>query len=196
MILLGLTGGIGMGKSTASTLLSRLGVAVVDTDELARDVVAPGQPALSEIRAAFGDGVLRDDGSLNRPRMAEVVFGNAEARKTLEGILHPRIRAAWGERVGEWRGRGLRCGAVIIPLLFETGAEGHFDAVACVACSAKTQRRRLLERGWDEAHCERRLAAQMSIEDKVSKSRFLVWTEPPVEVHEAQWRVVLETLGV
>ena len=164
MLLLGLTGGIGMGKSTASAILTRLGVAVVDTDEIAREMVAPGQPALAEIRGAFGDGVFRADGSLDRSRMAEVIFGNAEARKVLEGILHPRIRAAWADRVGHWRGQGIRCGVVVIPLLYETRVEGQFDAVVCVACSAETQRRRLRERGWTEAHFESRLAAQMPVE--------------------------------
>lgn len=185
-----------MGKSTASTILTRLGVAVVDTDEIAREVVAPGQPALGEIRSAFGDGVFREDGSLHRARMAEVIFGDAEARKTLEGILHPRIRGAWECRVGDWKSRGLGCGAVVIPLLFETAAEEHFDAVVCVACSSGVQRRRLRERGWSDEHLERRLKAQMPVEAKMLKSRFVIWTEPPMAVHEAQWRVVLSGLGV
>jgi len=196
VLLLGLTGGIGMGKSTASVILARLGTAVVDTDELAREMVAPDQPALVEIRATFGDGVFRPDGSLDRSRMAEVVFGNADARKQLEGILHPRIRAAWAQRVGDWKSGGVGCGVVVIPLLFETGVEAQFDAVVCVACSAGTQRRRLLERGWTEEHLERRLSAQMPVESKMQKARFVIWTETTVEVHAAQWRVVLETLGV
>ncbi len=185
-----------MGKSTASAILARLGVAVVDTDEIAREMVAPGQPALGEIRSAFGDGVFRSDGTLDRSRMAEVVFGNPEARKQLEGILHPRIRAAWAQRVGAWRSGGIGCGVVVIPLLFETGAESQFDAVVCVACSAETQRRRLRERGWTDEHLERRLSAQMSVDSKMVKSRFVIWTETTVEIHEAQWRVVLRTLGL
>ncbi len=194
MLLLGLTGGIGMGKSTASAILARLGLAVVDTDEIAREVVTPGQPALAEIRSTFGESVIRPDGTLDRSRMAEIVFGNPDARKQLEGILHPRIRAAWAQRVGDWRSGGVGCGVVVIPLLFETGVEAQFDAVACVACSAETQRRRLRERGWSEEHLERRLAAQMPVESKMHQSRFVIWTEPSVEVHEAQWQVVLRTL--
>lgn len=185
-----------MGKSTAAAILGRWGVAVVDTDDIARAVVAPGQPALDEIREAFGAGMIRGDGTLDRGRLAEAVFGDAEARRRLEGILHPRIRGVWWERVGEWRGRGIRCGVVVIPLLFETGAEGRFDAVVCVACSPATQRRRLLDRGWSEAHLQRRLSAQMPVETKILRSRFLIWTEPPVAVHEAQWRAVFATLGL
>ncbi len=195
MILLGITGRIGMGKSMASAILARLGMAVVDTDEIAREVVAPGQPALAEIRSTFGDGVFRPDGSLDRPRMAEVVFGNPDARKSLEAILHPKIRLAWAERVGNWRSGGVGCGVVVIPLLFETGVEAQFDAVVCVACSAGTQRRRLRQRGWTEDHLERRLSAQMPVELKMQKSRYVIWTETPVEAHEDQWRVVLGGLG-
>ncbi len=194
MLLLGLTGGIGMGKSTASALLQRLGMAVVDTDEIARELVAPGQSALAEIQAAFGGEVLRSDGTLDRGRMARIVFGDPDARRRLEEILHPRIRAAWANRVGDWRSGGVACGVVVIPLLFETEAEAQFDAVICVACSAGTQRQRLRERGWSEEHLEQRVSAQMPIESKMRKSGYVIWTETPIAVHEAQWKVVLRTL--
>ncbi|MGE3312641.1 MAG: dephospho-CoA kinase [Limisphaerales bacterium] len=194
MLLLGLTGGIGMGKSTAAALLQRLGVAVVDTDEIARELVAPGQPALAEIQAAFGAEVLRPDGTLDRGRMARLAFGDEDGRRRLEAILHPRIREAWANRVGDWRSGGVKCGVVVIPLLFETAAESRFDAVICVACSAETQRRRLRERGWSEEHVDQRLAAQLPIELKIRKSGYLIWTETPVEVQEDQWKIVLRTL--
>ena len=180
-----------MGKSTATAILARLGVAVVDTDEIARDLVKPGEPALGEIRDRFGSGVFREDGSLNRPALAEIVFKDPEARRDLEGILHPRIREGWGRQIGDWAKGGLRCGVVVIPLLFETKAEAHFDAIVCVACTGATQRRRLRERGWTDEHLERRLAAQMSVETKMQRSQYVIWTEVPVAVHQAQIEQVL-----
>lgn len=180
----------------ASAILSRLGIAVVDTDEIAREMVAPGQPALAEIREAFGDGVFRPDGTLDRQRVAEVIFRNTDARAKLEGILHPRIRQAWAQRVGGWRSQGVGCGVVVIPLLFETAAENHFDAVVCVACSETSQRQRLRERGWSDEHSARRISAQLPVATKMLKSQYVVWTEPPVPVHEAQLKVILATLGV
>lgn len=196
MTLLGVTGGVGMGKSTAARLLSGWGHRVVDTDDVAREVVRPGEPALAEVREAFGPGSLLPDGTLDRGWLAGRVFAEAGARARLEAILHPRIRAAWKARVAGWRSEGCRLGAVIIPLLFETGAEGEFDATVCVACGAASQRVRLRERGWTEEHLERRVAAQMPVEEKMRRSDFVLWTEPPVAEHEAQWRRVLATLGV
>ena len=101
MLLIGLTGGIGMGKSTVAEYLSRTGELVVDTDVLARELVAPGQPALAEIVRNFGEKVLAADGSLDRTTLAEVVFKDEVHRKTLEAILHPRIRASWKNWAGE-----------------------------------------------------------------------------------------------
>src|SRR6267142_1501338 len=100
---LGLTGGVGMGKSTAATFLAQRGVTIVDTDLLARQLVEPGQPALDEIRHAFGAGIISADGSLRRDQLARCVFGDSARRKTLEAILHPRIRKLWQSQLAEWR---------------------------------------------------------------------------------------------
>src|ERR1700745_599585 len=119
MKLYGLTGGIGMGKSTTEKLLRERGIAVVDTDLIARQIVEPGQPALSEIKTLFGPDILGADGRLRRDELARRVFGDATARKNLESILHPRIRAIWQEQVEAWRKEGRPAGVVVIPLLFE-----------------------------------------------------------------------------
>lgn len=185
-----------MGKSTCALLLERLGLPIIDTDQVARDVVAPGQPALAEIRDAFGPDVLAPGGVLDRARVAALVFGDPQARARLEGILHPRIRSIWQSRVVDWRREGRPGGAVIIPLLFETAAEPAFDKVLCVACSGATQRQRLRERGWTDDQIAGRLAAQLPIEAKILRSDFLVWTETSLTVHEAQLRRVLSTVGV
>src|SRR5512137_799134 len=106
MRVLGLTGGVGMGKSTSAQLLCDRGVPVVDTDDLARQVVAPGQPALAEVREAFGADVVGPDGQLRRDELAQRVFADAAARTRLEQILHPRIRALWRAQVETWRTEG------------------------------------------------------------------------------------------
>lgn len=180
-----------MGKSTAARLLSDRGVRVIDTDEVAREVVRPGTAGLESVRAAFGEGVLAADGTLDRAALGRLVFADPAARARLEGILHPAIRAAWEAQLVRWSGEGVSIGAVVIPLLFETGAQDRFDAVACVACLPASQRARLAARGWTAEESERRLAAQWPLARKIEGSRYVVWTEVPMEVYAAQWERVL-----
>lgn len=194
MKLLGITGGIAMGKSTAGQLLRQHGVAVIDTDVTARQIVEPGQPALAEIRERFGPAVLLPDGRLDREQLARQVFALPSARADLEAILHPRIRAVWMAEADAWRQAGRPCGAVVIPLLFETGAERLFDATLCVACSAATQARRLRERGWDAVQSEQRLQAQWPVEKKIALADFVIWTGASLEVHAAQLRKIIGRL--
>lgn len=196
VLLIGVTGGVGMGKSTTAEFLSRRGVEVVDTDVLARTLVAPGQPALTEIAAVFGPGVLTAEGALDRGRLARRVFADEAERKRLELILHPRIRAAWLAQAAAWRAEGRTAGAVIIPLLYETAAEREFDTVLCTACSATTQRTRLAARGWNEAQIAGRFAAQWPAERKVALADFVVWSEGTLETHAAQVNRILGTLGL
>ena len=193
MKLFGITGGVGMGKSTAGQFLRQRGVEVVDTDVLARQLTEPGQPALDEIAQRFGSEVLLTDGSLDRAELGRLVFGDAAARADLEAILHPRIRAAWGQEAQNWRDSGCRIAAVLIPLLFETKAESQFDAVLCLACSEASQWQRLRARGWSEDHIRLRLAAQWPVEKKIARSDFVVWTDTTLETHAAQLeRVVFQ----
>jgi dephospho-CoA kinase len=182
MKVFGLTGGIGMGKSTAGNLLRARGVPVVDTDDLAREVVEPGEPGLEEIRVAFGPQILDDDGKLRRDELARIVFADAAARAKLEAILHPRILELWHQEARAWRIGNIPAGVVIIPLLFETGAEKEVDATICVACRPETQRRRLLERGLSAEQIEQRVAAQLPISEKMNRSDYLIWTEGSLEV--------------
>jgi len=186
MKVIGLTGGIGMGKSTAAELLRERGVALVDTDNLARDVVQPGQPALEEIRAIFGSQFVGLDGQLRRDELARVVFADAAARKKLEAILHPRILDLWRAQVERWRNEGRPQAVVVIPLLYETGAERQFDTVICVACTSATQRQRLLARGWTPREIEQRLAAQIPVEGKMARADRVIWTEGGFDVHAQQ----------
>jgi dephospho-CoA kinase len=184
--LFGITGGVGMGKSTAGQLLRQRGVEVADTDTIARQLAEPGQPALREIAQRFGPAVLSPDGRLNRAALARLVFADTAARADLEAILHPRIRTAWQAQAQDWRAAGRPCGAVIIPLLFETGAGPLFDAVICVACTRASQLQRLRLRGWTGGQIRQRLEAQWPVEEKIARSDFVAWTETTLETLDAQ----------
>lgn len=183
---LGLTGGVGMGKSTCAQLLQARGALVVDTDDLARCVVEPGQPALAEVQSVFGPDIVDAGGRLNRDALAQRVFADPDARTRLEAILHPRIRALWQAQLETWRVEGRPLAVVVIPLLFETQAETAFDRIVCVACSAATQRERLRARGWTDAQLQQRIAAQMAIEEKMLRSHHVIWTEGGMDVHAQQ----------
>ena len=188
----GLTGGIGMGKSTAADLLRKRGLPVVDSDVIAREIVEPGEPALAEIERLFGEEIIADDGRLRRDELARRVFTDPEARRKLEAILHPRIRAVWRARLESWRAEGRPAAVVVIPLLFETDAARQFDATICVACSAPTQRERLRARGWSDNQIDQRIFAQFPVERKILLADHVVWTEGPLEVHEAQLDWILK----
>src|ERR1039457_193704 len=182
----GLTGGVGMGKSTAAGFFSQLGARVVDTDELARELVLPGQPALAEILHEFGNHLVAADGRLKRDELARLVFSAATARKKLEAILHPRIRERWRAQAELWRKENVPLAMVVIPLLFETGAEAHFDKIVCVACSPAGQRERLLARGWHADHIHQRILAQLPVAQKIAVSNYIIWTEGSPVVHRQQ----------
>jgi dephospho-CoA kinase len=191
MKVVGLTGGVGMGKSTAAQLLRSRGAAVVDTDDLARQVVEPGQPALAEVREAFGAEIVGPDGRLRRDELARRVFADPAARQRLEALLHPPIRALWRAQVETWRAEGRPLAVIVIPLLFETKAEAELDATICVACSAATQHQRLLARGWSPEHIEQRLQAQWPVETKMACADYVVWTEAGLDVHAMQIERIL-----
>ena len=190
MKLFGLTGGIGMGKSTSASLLSLGGIPVIDTDIIAREIVEPGQPALTEIAATFGPELIDAEGKLRRAELAEMVFSSPEKLKELESILHPIIRERWIAQAQIWRHESRKVGVVVIPLLFETDAQSHFDSILCTACSSRTQHERLSARGWPETQIEQRMAAQWPVEKKIVASSHVVWTEGVMEIHLLQLRCI------
>jgi len=192
MKVLGITGGIGMGKSACGELLRERGIGVIDTDEIARDLVRPGEPALREIVEAFGNAVLDSAGRLDRGRLALQVFANEQDRKRLEMILHPKIRQRWLDGVQKWADEGQSIAAVLIPLLFEAGVRKDVDAALCVACSEATQIKRLRQRGWTDEETKRRLAAQMSTARKMELSDYVIWSEGSLDLHAMQLDLVLK----
>ena len=135
------------------------------------------------------------DGRLRRDELARCVFADPAARRRLEAILHPPIRALWRAQVETWRAEGRPLAVVVIPLLFETKAETELDLTICVACSAPTQQQRLQARGWSLEQIEQRLQAQWPVETKAARADYLVWTEADLEVHAAQIERILCRLG-
>jgi dephospho-CoA kinase len=194
MKICGLTGGVGMGKSTAAEFLGAHGAKISDADLIARDLVEPNQPALAEIQNTFGKAMISADGQLHRAELAKIVFADADARKELEKILHPRIRECWLAQIEIWRKENCKLAVVVIPLLFETQAESHFDKIICVACSANSQYERLLARGWTPEQIQQRIAAQMPIDQKIARSDFVIWTDGDLKNHEQQMDCVLQKL--
>lgn len=180
-----------MGKSEAARCLAGQGVAVVDTDDIARAVVAPGEPGFNAVLGEFGANLADPGGGgLRRGALAEIVFKDTKARERLEAILHPLIRQRWVAETEKWKAKGADTGVVVIPLLFETGAEQFFESVICIASTFERQSRRLQARGWSAEQVSGRLAAQWPIDRKMDRSNYVVWNDSSVAVlHEQLGRI-------
>lgn len=175
MRLIGVTGGIATGKTTVDRMLAAHGATVIDADELAREVVRPGEPALEEVATRFGRDVIQPDGSLDRTRLGRLVFADSEARRDLELITHPRIIELMTERIATALAGPAPLVAVDIPLLFENAREAMFEGVLLVYAPPEVQVKRLRERnGLDEAAALQRLAAQLPIEEKRGRSTWII----------------------
>lgn len=173
MILVGLTGGIGSGKSTVSAALAERGAVIVDADAIAREVQAPGSPVLAKLAERFGDGVLQADGALDRPALASIVFSDPEALKDLNAIVHPAIGAESNRRVLEARTTD-RVVVLDIPLLTENPREG-LQGIIVVDVPVETQVERLVRfRGFDEADARARIAKQADREQRLATASFVV----------------------
>jgi dephospho-CoA kinase len=174
MRVFGLTGGVASGKSAVAARLRARGVAVIDADQVARDVVVPGSDGLAEVVAAFGD-VLAGDGTLDRKRLGAVVFADAGARQRLEAILHPRIAAETARRLAELDASGVEIACYDAALLVERGLHATFRPLVVVAVPREVQRARLMQRdGIDAAEAERRIDSQWPLERKVAVADFVI----------------------
>lgn len=192
MLRVGLTGGIGSGKSEVARILAGLGAYVVDSDVLAREVVAPGTPGLLAVAEAFGPSVLAPDGSLDRAALAAVVFADEEARARLNAIVHPLVGAAAAERYA-----AAPEGAVVVhdvPLLVETGMAPLFDVVVVVDAPDEVRVARLVRRGLTEADARARIAAQATREERNAAAHHVVANDGTLdELRErvlALWRAL------
>ena len=177
MLRVALTGGIATGKSYCLARFAALGVPTIDADILAREAVAPGTPGLAAVAARFGPGVLAADGTLDRPGLGRIVFGDAKARAALEAILHPDVY----RRIRDWFANlpaGTRVAMADIPLVFETGHNHDFDEVVVAACHPEEQVRRVMARDHlTDADARARLAAQWPIAEKVKRADRVIWTD-------------------
>ena len=187
MRVIGLTGGIASGKSTTARLLRELGARIVDADQLARDIVAPGQPALAEIVRAFGAEVLTPEGTLDRKRLGAIVFADADKRRTLNAITHPRIAQLTQERLAGLAQEGLPVAVYEAALLVENGAHHALDGLIVTSCDEATQLARLTGRdGLTEAEARARVAAQLPLADKVAAADWVIDTCGPVAETQKQ----------
>jgi dephospho-CoA kinase len=190
--LVGLTGGIASGKSAVAKILAQLGAAIVDADVLSREVVAPGHEGWKEIVATFGSGVLQADQTLDRQKLRTLIFNNPDARKQLEAIIHPRVRALAERRIREHGEAGYAVVVYEVPLLFEGNLQEWLRPVILVACNVDIQRQRLQRRdGLDAAAAQKHIDAQMSLEDKRKLADYVIENDGSLGDLESQVRGVL-----
>ncbi|MCW2276727.1 dephospho-CoA kinase [Heliophilum fasciatum] len=183
MKIIGLTGGIASGKTTVATHLRRLGAPVLDADVIARQVVEPGQQAWREIRQTFGPGVFLSDGKLDRAALGALVFADPTSRQQLNQIVHPQVQAVFQREIERLRAAGHRLVVLDIPLLLETGMDCMVDEVWVVAADEATQVQRLqLRDKLDEQAARSRIAAQMSLADKLKRADQVIDGQAELEV--------------
>jgi dephospho-CoA kinase len=187
MRVIGLTGGIASGKSTAARLLRELGAHIVDADQLARDVVMPGQPALAEIARVFGPEMITPEGTLERKRLGALVFGDAAKRKALEAITHPRIALLTQERLMGLAAAGAPVAIYEAALLVENGTHRGLDGLIVTSCQEATQRERLrLRDGLSDEEARARIAAQLPLAAKVAVADWVIDTCGPLPETQKQ----------
>jgi dephospho-CoA kinase len=195
---IGLTGGIGSGKSSVAALLAERGAAVVDADAIAREVVSPGSIGLAELVEAFGAQIKQPDGSLNRTALAEIAFASPEAKATLNAITHPLIAQRTGELIA-----GVPGDAVLvhdIPLLTELGLQDGYDLVVVVDCPDEIRVARLLDRGLTEDDARARIGAQATRDQRLAIADVVVdnsgdWESLAHQVDELYGRIERESNG-
>jgi len=196
MLKVGLTGSIAVGKSFVRGVLAELGCRVLDADITAREVVAPASPGLNAVVAAFGNEIVRADGTLDRTRLGAIVFSDEARRRLLNSILHPFIIAAQDHQLKSWQNETPEGIAVIdAALMIESGGYRRFDKLIVVHCRPEVQLDRLMARdGLSPQEAERRIATQMSQEDKIKHADFLIDTSDGFESARRQTESVFRQL--
>lgn len=191
--ILGLTGGIACGKSSASAFLAGMGAEVIDADRISRAVTAPGGEALPAIMREFGPGVFDAEGRLDRRELGRLVFSNDAQRRRLEGIIHPLVQQQTFQRIRELDAAGVSCAVLDVPLLYETGMDVLCDEVWLLAVPHEEQLRRVMERdSLSEEQALERIESQMPMEEKQARCDRVIWTNRSIQLTqrelEALWQ--------
>jgi dephospho-CoA kinase len=191
----GLTGGIGSGKSAAAARLRARGLPVVNADELARVAVVPGSETLAQLVEYFGPGILKLDGELDRPKLGGIVFSDPEARRALDRMVHPTVRALASERFAALAERGEPLACYEVPLLYESGLEKTYSPVVVVNAPDAQRKPRLAARdGLDSRQVEARIAAQMPLPEKVRRAEYVIENDATLAELERRADAVFDAL--
>jgi len=198
MLRVGLTGGIASGKSTVSGIFASLGAKIIDADEVAREVLLPGEPAWTRLRQAFGQEFFHPDGTVKRKKLRELVFAHPEKRKLLNAIVHPEVMKEINRRSESWSSSE-QAGVLLVdvPLLLEVGVANRFDKIIVVYASESAQIKRLMQRdGIAEEEAKQTLKVQMPLSKKVEQADYVIDNSGTTEEAQAQvqrvWQELLE----
>ena len=190
----GLTGGIGAGKSTVADMFSKLGAVVIRSDELARQVIEPNTPGFQKVLSRFGNQILQENGSIDRQKLAQIVFNDQNSLKDLEEIIHPLVRNKTNELISSQTQETIVVNEV--PLLLEKKMEKMFDFLVVVISSEKNRINRLQKRGISEPEAKKRMSLQVSDEARKSSADFLITNDGSIDQLEADvakvWQALLE----
>lgn len=192
-MIIGLTGSIASGKSTVAAMLREKGYPIVDADEISRLVVEPGSPVLSEIKDAFGEDVIMEDGQLNRAKLGDLIFNDIEKRQQLNGIIHPAVRKEMLRQKEEWITKGASTVIMDIPLLFESRLQPFVDRILVISVTKDLQKSRLMARnGLSEVEAESRISSQLPMEVKERGADAIIDNNGTLEATKQQLEAVLD----
>lgn len=196
-MIIGLTGSIASGKSTVAKMLEKYRFPIIDADQVARLVVEPGEPALTEIVAAFGEEILLEDGSLNRKKLGDLIFHDPSKRAILNGIIHPAIRKEMLRQRDEWLNNGAEVVIMDIPLLFESKLQHFVEKILVVSLSEEKQLERLMERNQlNEEEARARISSQLPLSVKEEGADAVIYNESTLEKTEQQLNYILKEWGL
>ncbi len=200
MLRVALTGGIGTGKSAVLVTLAELGTPVLDADPLAHSVIARGTPGEAAVRMRFGEQVLFSDGSIDRRTLGQIVFGDDQARRDLEAIIHPEVYRTIQQWMSAQAERNSVLAVAEIQLLFEIGKDPDFDRTVVVACAPETQVQRVMRRSkLPEGEVRQRVAAQMPLDEKIRRASYVIWTDGTLDDTRSRttavWRLLRRDAG-